>query len=91
MASQKTLERLADLVAERVLEKLRATDSGGAVSRANAAKYLGVSTRMLDKYAEAGTIRRVKQGTKTTYRVADLNAFLNRCAAKSSPEDTPQS
>ena len=48
----------------------------GALSRKDAAIYIGVSTRQLDNYAAAGELRRVKLGAKTVYRVSDLDAFL---------------
>lgn len=48
----------------------------GALSRKDAAIYLSVSTRQLDNYAAAGELRRVKLGSKTVYRVIDLDAFL---------------
>lgn len=48
----------------------------GALGRKDAASYIGVSTRQLDNYARAGQLQRVKLGSKTVYRVIDLDAFL---------------
>ena len=48
----------------------------GALSRKDAATYIGVSTRQLDKLAAAGLIQRAKIGAKTVYRVIDLDVFL---------------
>jgi hypothetical protein len=48
----------------------------GALSRKDAAIYIGVSTRQLDKLAAARLIRRAKIGAKTVYRVIDLDVFL---------------
>lgn len=48
----------------------------GALSRRDAAIYIGISTRQLDNYARAGELQRVKLGAKTVYRVIDLDAFL---------------
>lgn len=51
-------------------------NQSGALSRKDSAAYIGVSTRQLDIYAAAGELRRVKLGSKTVYRVIDLDAFL---------------
>lgn len=48
----------------------------GALSRKDAAVYIGVSTRQLDNYARSGELRRVKLGAKTVFRVCDLDTFL---------------
>ena len=48
----------------------------GALPRKEAAIYLAISTRQLDKLAAAGLIQRAKIGAKTVYRVIDLDAFL---------------
>lgn len=50
--------------------------SGGAKGRKDAAAHLSVSTRQLDNYAAAGLIPRIKLGSKTVFRVRDLDAFL---------------
>jgi excisionase family DNA binding protein len=60
----------------------------GALSRAHAAKYLGVSTRMLDKYAQTGELVRVKLGTKTVFRIVDLEAFLAAHVQPSLPAES---
>ncbi len=48
----------------------------GALSRVDAAHYLGVCARTFDNYVIAGEIPRVKLGTRTVYRVVDLDALL---------------
>ncbi len=48
----------------------------GALGRRESASYIGVSTRQLDNYARAGQLQRFKLGSKTVYRVIDLDAFL---------------
>ena len=48
----------------------------GALPRMAAARYIGVTTRTLDKYAAAGELPRVKLGAKTVFRIADLDALL---------------
>lgn len=48
----------------------------GALSRKEAAAYLSVSTRQLDNYASARLLPRVKLGSKTVFRVKDLELFL---------------
>ncbi len=53
---------------------------GGALSRADAAKYLGISTRTLDNLLSAGELQRVKIGRKTVVRINDLDNFLARKA-----------
>ena len=50
--------------------------TSGALSRKDAAAYLSISTRQLDKYAAIGLIPRVKLGVKSVFRVSDLDAFL---------------
>ncbi len=48
----------------------------GALSRRDAAKYLAMSTRTLDKLAADGDLPRIKIGTKTVFRLVDLESFL---------------
>ena len=48
----------------------------GALGRRDAASYIGVSTRQLDNYARAGQLQQVKLGSKTAFRVIDLDRFL---------------
>ena len=45
--------------------------------REEAAAYLGVSTRMLDRYVSEGLIQRLKIGTRTAFRPVDLDAYLS--------------
>ena len=44
--------------------------------REDAAQYLGISVRMLDRYVADGLIQRLKIGTRTAFRPVDLDAFL---------------
>lgn len=55
---------------------------GGAMSRSESAKYLGISTRKLDDLLSAGELRRVKIGRKTVVLVKDLDDFLVRKAVQ---------
>lgn len=48
----------------------------GGLSRKDSAKYLGCSTRYLDKLAAAGELRRCKLGSKTVYQRSELDRFL---------------
>lgn len=48
----------------------------GALSRKDAASYIGCSTRYLDKLAKAGELRRAKLGSKTIYLRSELDRFL---------------
>ena len=48
----------------------------GALDRKRAAVYLSISTRKLDQLATDGLIPRAKIGTKTVFRKADLDLFL---------------
>lgn len=48
----------------------------GALSRKDAAAYIGCSTRYLDKLAKAGELRRAKIGAKTVYLRSELDRFL---------------
>lgn len=54
----------------------------GALDRANAAKYLSISTRKLDDLLSADEIRRIKVGRKTLVRVVDLDAYLANLAGE---------
>jgi len=47
-----------------------------ALGRQEAAKYLSVSARFLDKRAKAGEIRRCKLGTRSVFLIKDLDFFL---------------
>lgn len=53
--------------------------SQGALSRTDAAKYLSISTRLLDKLASEGKIVRTKIGWKSVFLIQDLDAFLQSC------------
>ena len=44
--------------------------------REEAARYLGVSVRMLDRYVADGLIQRLKIRSRTAFRPVDLDAFL---------------
>ena len=48
----------------------------GGLTRKDAATYLGISTRYLDKLAAAGEIRRAKFGAKTIYLRSELDSVL---------------
>jgi excisionase family DNA binding protein len=48
----------------------------GGLTRKDAAAYLGISTRYLDKLAAAGEIRRAKFGAKTIYLRSELDSVL---------------
>ena len=48
----------------------------GAFDRAGAARYLSISTRLLDDLLSAGTIKKIKIGRKTLVRLCDLDAYL---------------
>ena len=52
------------------------TTPPGALSRIGAAKYLSISTRLLDDLLTAGDIPKIKIGRKTLVRVCDLDAYL---------------
>ena len=54
----------------------------GALTRFEAAMYLGISIRSLDNLLSAGEIPKVKIGRKTVVRVDDLDNFLNRKKAQ---------
>ena len=48
----------------------------GALSRKKAAEYLAISTRKLDQLASSGEIPKGKHGTKTFFRITDLESYL---------------
>lgn len=52
----------------------------GAVGRADAAAYLGISLRLLDKLLSSGVLPKLKCGRKTLIRVCDLENYLTRLA-----------
>ena len=54
----------------------------GALGRAEAAKYLGISTRLLDDLLSAETITKIKIGRKTLVRLCDLDAYLAELAGE---------
>ncbi|MCR9296361.1 MAG: helix-turn-helix domain-containing protein [bacterium] len=60
----------------KILKPLTVATPRGALSRKDAAAYISVSTRQLDNYAAAGLLPRIKLGSKTVFRVVDLDAFL---------------
>ena len=74
--SSETLDQLASLIADRIAEKLRIPDP--VLNRANAAKFLGVTTRTLDQLATVGELTRVKFGTRTVFQVSDLQELIAR-------------
>ena len=49
----------------------------GCLNRRHAAEYLSISVRLLDKLATAGEIPRVKIGSKTLFRKADLDQYVS--------------
>ena len=52
----------------------------GAMGRAAAAKYLGISTRKLDDLLSSGELRRLKLGRKTLVKKIDLDSLLEGLA-----------
>jgi excisionase family DNA binding protein len=83
MLDNATMEQLASLIADRVAMKLanrpiaKAPQTPvGALSKVDAASYLGVSTRTVEKYIATGKLAAVKQGTKVTLLVSDLDTLL---------------
>ncbi len=49
-----------------------------ALSKRDAAIYASVSTRYLDMCVARGELRKTKLGTKTLFRVAELNRWLQQ-------------
>lgn len=60
---------------KRFKSALISTPAGG-LTRNDAAAYLGISTRYLDKLAAAGEILRCKFGAKTIYQRSELDRVL---------------
>ena len=48
----------------------------GAVRRIEAANYLAISTRQLDRLAESGELKRIKIGRASVFRIKELEEFL---------------
>jgi excisionase family DNA binding protein len=63
------------MVSSRSLKKEQA-NMQGTLTRVEAAKYLSISERYLDKLIASGEIRRVKLGAKTVLPVAELERFI---------------
>lgn len=55
-----------------------ASSQVGALSREEAARYLSMSTRHLDKMVKQEKLQKVKVGRKTLFRIVDLDEFLAR-------------
>ena len=51
----------------------------GAFTRKDAAAYLSISTRLLDKLASEGRLVRTKIGWKSVFLKQDLDEFLKSC------------
>ncbi|GAB5404594.1 MAG: hypothetical protein Aurels2KO_28250 [Aureliella sp.] len=49
-----------------------------ALSKRDAAEYIGVSYRFIDKLVAAGKLRRCRLGSKPMFRRADLDALLEQ-------------
>ena len=47
-----------------------------ALSRSEAARYLSVSERYIDRLAASGKLQRIKLGRKTVFSLRDLDALL---------------
>lgn len=60
----------------RSLKSALISTPAGGLSRKDAAAYLGISTRYLDKLAAAGEILRCKFGAKTIYQRSELDRVL---------------
>ncbi len=50
----------------------------GALSKAEAAEYIGVSARYLDHLIADGELQKVKLGRKTVIRIMDLDRLLEQ-------------
>jgi len=70
------LDELVNRIADLVADKLRVADP--VLSREEAAKYLGTTTRTLDRLASDGHLPRVKFGTRTVFKVSDLTKLIER-------------
>jgi excisionase family DNA binding protein len=57
------------------------TITPAVVTRADAAKYLAISIRLLDKLTAARQLRCVKIGRAIRFRTGDLDAFLQSRAS----------
>ncbi len=62
-----------------------------ALTRAESAKFLGISTRKLDSLATDGKIIRTKIGSKSVFLISDLDDFLDSCrVTDSQSKNTPE-
>lgn len=72
---QRTLEALADLVADRILDRLGANGSPWMGADA-AASYLGCSVSRVRKLTMTGELPVHRDGRRTLYRRDDLDGFI---------------
>lgn len=53
----------------------------------DAAKYLSLSQARLYELLKTGDLQRIKLGHRTVVRRQDADAYIERCAARSTPAD----
>lgn len=59
----------------------------GALSREDAAEYLSISAKMIDRLYQSGRLPRIKLGRSTRYRIKDLDSFLEKSLEFITKED----
>jgi len=83
-------ELLTELVGEvkalRVAVEANRPMGEGALTRERAARYLGISTRQLDKLASDGDVPRTRVRGKTVFQRKNLDAYLDNCTEMSGQE-----
>lgn len=83
---QSVINELRQLIRE---ETSTSNDSKTWLSEQEAQKYLNVGRTTLYKYRKGGTIPFTQRGRKISYRLRDLNKFLNdNASAKSRNDDS---
>ncbi len=68
---------LGEILVRRAFELSTVSTPAAGLNRKDAAAYLGISTRYLDKLATNGEIRRCKFGAKTIFLRSELDRALH--------------
>jgi excisionase family DNA binding protein len=71
------LDALADAIAERVVEKIKADQEPTYISAKEVARRMGRSLRTIHHMAKTGAIPSERQGSRVMFRWADVQRTLD--------------